>query len=117
MPLNLEKLISSDLPKLSYEDLIQVQDALSALIRQQRENAKQDLLKELEDKASALGLTLEELLPGKAQAKRKVATKSNPPARYRNPNDPSNTWSGRGRKPKWVEEWLAGGGNLEGLKV
>lgn len=36
--------------------------------------------------------------------------------RYRNPDDASQTWSGRGRQPKWVTEALAGGKTLEQLK-
>src|SRR4051794_5853024 len=30
-------------------------------------------------------------------------------AKYRNPDNPAETWAGRGRKPKWVEEKLAQG--------
>ena len=117
MTVNVEKLISSDLAKLPYEDLIKVQEAVAGLIQQQRHAAKQDLLKEIQEKASALGRSFDDLLPEKGKGKEKA--KSNPPgpAKYKNPNDPSKTWSGRGRKPKWLEEWLAGGGNLDGLKV
>ena len=35
--------------------------------------------------------------------------------RYRNPDDPSQTWNGRGRQPKWVAEALAGGKTLDDL--
>jgi len=35
--------------------------------------------------------------------------------RYRNPADGSQTWSGRGRQPKWVVEALAGGKTLDEL--
>lgn len=38
-------------------------------------------------------------------------------AKYRNPNNPFEAWSGRGRKPKWVAEYLDGGGNLEDLVI
>lgn len=38
-------------------------------------------------------------------------------ARYRHPDEPSLTWTGRGRKPVWVAEWLAGGGTLEDLEI
>lgn len=31
--------------------------------------------------------------------------------------DGSNTWSGRGRKPKWVEAHLSQGGSLEDLLI
>lgn len=28
---------------------------------------------------------------------------------YQNPNDPSQSWTGRGRQPKWMAEALADG--------
>jgi len=36
--------------------------------------------------------------------------------RYRNPADAAQTWSGRGRQPKWVTEALAEGKSLDDLK-
>jgi DNA-binding protein H-NS len=38
-------------------------------------------------------------------------------AKYHNPDNPSETWAGRGRKPKWVEEKLAGGSSLGDLLI
>jgi hypothetical protein len=37
--------------------------------------------------------------------------------RYRNPTNPSETWSGRGQQPEWLEELLAKGADLEALRV
>lgn len=37
--------------------------------------------------------------------------------RYRNPTNPSETWSGRGQRPEWLELLLAKGADLEALKV
>jgi DNA-binding protein H-NS len=31
--------------------------------------------------------------------------------------NPSETWSGRGQRPEWLEELLAKGADLEALKV
>lgn len=36
-------------------------------------------------------------------------------AKYHHPNDPSKTWTGRGKRPTWVKEFLASGGVLPGL--
>jgi len=36
-------------------------------------------------------------------------------ARYRNPDNPSETWSGKGRMPTWVTEALASGHDLASL--
>ena len=38
-------------------------------------------------------------------------------SKYRNPDNSREVWSGRGRKPKWVEDKLAGGGKLEELLI
>jgi DNA-binding protein H-NS len=35
------------------------------------------------------------------------------PPRYRNPSDTSQTWSGRGRQPRWLQQELAGGKSLD----
>lgn len=40
----------------------------------------------------------------------------NPP-KYRNRDNPSQSWTGIGRKPKWVEAHLACGGTLEELAL
>ncbi|UGA37662.1 H-NS histone family protein [Chromobacterium haemolyticum] len=46
-----------------------------------------------------------------------IVTKNNFPARYAHPAEPLLTWTGRGRKPVWVQEWLAAGGQLADLEV
>ncbi|MBF0140586.1 MAG: H-NS histone family protein [Magnetococcales bacterium] len=38
-------------------------------------------------------------------------------AKYQNPADPKQTWSGRGRKPGWVLSHLGAGGQLEALEI
>ena len=37
--------------------------------------------------------------------------------KYRNPDNSREVWSGRGRKPKWVEDKVAGGSKLEDLLI
>ena len=37
--------------------------------------------------------------------------------KYANPADPSQTWTGRGRKPKWVNDALSAGKSLESLAI
>lgn len=39
------------------------------------------------------------------------------PVRYRNPSDPAQAWTGRGRQPKWVSEWVGSGKSLDALRV
>lgn len=37
--------------------------------------------------------------------------------RYRNPSDPGQAWTGRGRQPKWVMDWVQSGKSLDALRV
>lgn len=46
-----------------------------------------------------------------------VMNVASPTVRYRNPDDPAQTWTGRGKQPKWVSDWVASGKSLDGLQV
>ncbi|MFV1978322.1 MAG: H-NS family nucleoid-associated regulatory protein [Myxococcota bacterium] len=50
-----------------------------------------------------------------AQSYRQLSEKGGPA--YRNPSNSAETWTGRGRKPKWVREALARGVRLEDLTI
>jgi len=38
-------------------------------------------------------------------------------ARYRNPADNAQTWTGRGRQPRWIADALASGRSLDEFKI
>jgi DNA-binding protein H-NS len=64
--------------------------------------------------AKARGYAIEDLL-GK-EAKVKAASGNKVKVKYRHPKMVLE-WTGRGRKPKWVEAWVAGGKTMEALLV
>jgi len=37
--------------------------------------------------------------------------------KYRNLNNPAETWSGRGKTPRWVAELIAAGRNLDDFEI
>jgi DNA-binding protein H-NS len=37
--------------------------------------------------------------------------------KYRNPANPAETWSGRGKQPRWLATAVANGGRLEDFKI
>jgi DNA-binding protein H-NS len=72
--------------------------------------------------AKKVGLTPKELLrrygqDAPAAAGNAAAAKEAPAAAYRNPANVAETWTGRGRKPRWVLEWLEAGKNIEDLQA
>ena len=62
--------------------------------------------------ARELGYPLAELVGGDTKPKRAPVA-----AKYRHPENPSLTWSGRGRKPQWFVDALAGGKMAEDLAL
>ncbi|MFA5685130.1 MAG: H-NS histone family protein [Lysobacteraceae bacterium] len=62
--------------------------------------------------AKAEGYSIEELFGGaKAGTGRKVEPK------YRNTSNEAETWSGRGKRPRWLEAQLKAGKTLEDFKI
>ena len=73
-----------------------------------REKTKrQDLRRELERRVAAEGYKMGDIFPelggGTASARRRRKM----PAKYRNPQNPDETWTGIGRSPKWVQQILS----------
>jgi len=62
--------------------------------------------------ASREGLDFESMVAGLAKKK-----KAKPEPKYRHPSDPAKTWSGRGKKPLWLQSLLDGGTDLETLRI
>lgn len=48
---------------------------------------------------------------------RAASDEANPSPRFRNPGDPSQTWSGRGKRPRWVTDLLKTGMELNELRT
>lgn len=66
--------------------------------------------------AEGLGVSVQDLLAGSG-AKSKAGTGAKVEAQYQNPADPSQTWTGRGRQPKFVQDAIAAGKTLEDLRI
>jgi len=101
-----------DLNSMSLKDLKDLQGQVNRAIASFEDRMKRKAVEELEEKARALGYSLGELLGS-------VPTRKRAPAKpkYANPADPSDTWSGRGRKPRWVEAALKAGKTLDDLAI
>ncbi|MEG0084102.1 MAG: H-NS histone family protein [Massilia sp.] len=100
-----------DLSNLSVADLRALQDQVT---KQLKVAAQQDIAKareEIQAIAQRAGISLHELLKGGAAKKTgKVAVQ------YRNPANADQQWTGRGRQPKWVKEWIDAGKTLDALR-
>ncbi len=101
-----------NLSRYSFKDLVDLKAEVERELEAKRVEARERLLGEMKARAEEEGLSLDEVVGsrGNGRARR-------PTVKYRNPLDPSQTWSGRGRRPGWLEAALKDGTSLESLRV
>lgn len=109
------KMSALDLNAMSLKELRQLQKEVEAAIETFEARQKEAVRRELEELARARGFTLAEL--AEPPPKRARKSRSASPAKYRNPQNPQMTWSGRGRRPDWVNAALNAGATLEQLRI
>ena len=98
-----------DLSKLSLDELQALARDIETEIVTRRAAEKERVLNQMRELAASIGMTPEELLRGGRGAVAAAAV------RYRHPDNPGLTWSGRGKRPTWVNEALASGKTLDDL--
>lgn len=107
--------MSVDLTTLSQQEL----DALIAAASEQKKRNIREKIGEVRRKLTAMakseGYTIEDLF-GSAKAANDSARKPVEP-KYRNTSNPSETWSGRGRRPRWMEAAIAKGKTQDDFKI
>ena len=100
-----------DISKLSVEELKRLQVEAEALIVSKKDQAIEDAYDQIVAIADGLGFSIEELLELGEQKRKKTTRKAVEP-RYRNKNNPADTWTGRGKQPRWLVAELEKGAKL-----
>lgn len=104
------------LDHLSLSELQVLRVKVDQEIESRRVQVRKEGLEKIKSIAAEYGLSADELKT--LTAANKVAGKRGSVApKYRDPNDTNNTWTGRGRKPKWVEAYLATGADLNAIAI
>ena len=86
-------------------------EALLRFVDKTRKERAKAILAEAQKQASRLTQEVDML------GNKKNNTKSVKPPKYRDPQDPSNTWSGYGRQPEWMKAHIDNGGNKDDLLI
>ncbi|HEY9038213.1 MAG TPA: H-NS histone family protein [Roseovarius sp.] len=112
-----------DLKSLSVQELKSLQKKVDREMAGRDKRQRKEALSAVKERAKQLGYSLDELIgdgtgaspagiSGKPKEMRAPA-----PAKYRSKDDPSLTWSGRGRPPLWIKEAQEKGVDLETLRI
>jgi len=116
----------------TYQELLKERDELDKAILEARKIEVASVVATIKGWVEEFGLTAEELgfkIASKqgtfgtstVSSEGKVDKRTLPPIpKYSNPNNPSETWSGRGSKDKrsqWVRDFIQNGGDIESCRI
>jgi DNA-binding protein H-NS len=111
-----------NLAGFSTEELRQLARDVEQELNRRRVEDRKTALREIRELAASYGFTVEEVLETPLKRRRRdffdVFRLAAAPAeaKYRNPDNPEQTWAGRGRRPEWLVGLLAQGKTLEELE-
>lgn len=104
--------VGASVDKLSLKELIELEAKVAKAISAAREKERNELKRKMAEMAETHGFSVTELFGG-GRGARGGKSKAVGIARYANPDDRSDTWTGRGRKPNWLLERLKKGAKLD----
>ena len=107
---------TTDLSEYNLSELKGLQHEIEREIKSREQDEVKKAREQILSIAQSVGLPIEQLIAnvGKKSNAAKTATVR---AQYRNPADSEQTWSGRGRQPRWVVEAIAKGKKLDEFRI
>ena len=100
---------------LSVSDLAALQAKIAEQIKARKEESKQEAKAKILSILAEYSFSMDDLFPSaKGAQESSVVQKKKVKVKY---SDGKNNWTGRGKKPLWVVEFLRTGGDLSSLAV
>jgi DNA-binding protein H-NS len=99
--------MAKDLDRMSLRELQSLELKVKKARASVQERSRADVRKKAEAMIASAGFKVSDIFGGRGGKGRTV------PAKYANPDDPSETWTGRGRKPRWLTAKLQDGARME----
>lgn len=106
--------------KMNLDQLTQLRAHLDAVIDEKRSTGRKRLIETMKAEAAKEGFDISDLfgMGTKGRRGRKPGVAGKPVGvKYRHPDDPSLTWSGRGRPSRWLAELISKGHKREDFAV
>lgn len=103
------------LDKMSRKELEQLRADVDKAIVASHKKEKKEALAAAQKAAAEFGFSLEELTSKRAGRGAAKGTKAE--AKYMDPENPTNTWTGKGRQPNWFKTAVANGKSPDDLLI
>ncbi|WP_057789364.1 H-NS histone family protein [Roseovarius atlanticus] len=98
--------IKESIDKLSLKDMKEVYSHLQYSIEKRRKQEKVNAIKTMRKMAEETGLDFDDLMREHFGIDNNDGRKGKLPDKYIHPDDPEKTWSGRGRMPAWMTDYI-----------
>ena len=105
-----------NLEKMNVKELNDLISSAQATIAKKQKEERKIALQHAREAAAKWGFELEELVEGPGKTAGRKTGKRQLKPKFRHPENPDVTWSGVGRKPKWVLEGESAG-KLESMRI
>lgn len=108
--------MSLDLHSMSREELLSLRGEVDAALESLEERRREAAREAAEKAVAEYGFALPDVLGPQTKRKAPKGRSKNPP-KYRNPDNPRQTWSGRGRRPDWINAAVEQGKSIEDFRI
>jgi DNA-binding protein H-NS len=112
-----KKMAAFNVDKMTLKELVDLESKVKKAIAAARDRERSDLKKKVAEMAETHGFSVNELFGGGRGGRGGGKGKSLGVAKYANPENKSDTWTGRGRKPNWLVDRLKKGAKLADFAI
>ncbi len=103
----------AQLNKMTVPQLRELSARIESALVERKQRDKAALKAKLKGMAEKAGVNLKQVIGARRKSTAAAKGKARPAVIYQHPRDPNLTWSGRGRRPKW----LGSAANIEKYRV
>ncbi|MCQ8102807.1 H-NS histone family protein [Methylomonas sp. SURF-2] len=103
----------TDFNNLSETEIQALIDNAEKALKEKQSSKRKEVIAQIKELAASIGMGVE-LVEADKKVERKTGKVA---AKYRNPADGSQTWTGRGLAPKWMQDLLAAGRNKSEFEI
>ena len=112
----MEEILDS-LQSFSVEELDTLKENVEVARDAVEKRKRAEAIEAAEEAAQKHGFSLGDILTPREPGTKSIKLKKPGLPKYKHPENPATTWTGKGRKPAWVNDHLEQGGTLEDLAI